>query len=355
MRKYNGSQIDVQHEIAAMVSFLATRWSGIPEPAALLKDIQDHAWHAFRGVIDRHALDEEVFARADKREALLDAHSDPGVRRHGRSFDHPSIIWGALPFVASKFAAAGQCIDGRWDFERRSNQLGNAMLAKYPGLEKARPIGWEEMRANYTEFDGQQEYCNGQHKIDRTEFEGTECDFSQAPQFPSAVALPYVMYGDVAQNQRPWRSLVGSAFSCFLSLRAMQNTRDVAREIMDLPWQDDSPSPVFRLKLAPQGQLAKALLTLCTEYLQESKQLDDLEPEFHRACEHDRRFDALGDDEKAAQIAQNAAYIDQVMEQLRRESRPLDVAKEDERFNARVHALLGAGDMKPRAVSKPGR
>lgn len=202
----------VEKEISEIVRCIESKWGidKINNLSALVDYCKDLAFHDARGFIDSL----EVFRQLEEKESI-----------HGRYSSVPeTILLSHVNVFSNKLKEAAQTLDcSKWDFSRMSSRAAHQVTSKFELDATIKPLGWADLEKNYVDFDGQEEYCNTQLKVDREDFR-IERFNSGTHSFYSAISLPYVMYECMGQGRSPRDTLISSIYSHFLQFRERMNT-----------------------------------------------------------------------------------------------------------------------------------
>lgn len=250
--------INQDEEVLHLAEFIRQKWTPIANLEALITDIRAKAWHAARAWFVEHDIFEYACELEDARVALLE--SSLGLEEGDVSvslYDAVCQLLHDISRESSMLRKAALDIDGPWDFERRSKNLTSELLAKYPDLEQARPLGWDQLEPGYSDFDGMEAY---NPKPDRDLFQGVHIEHVRAVPFPGRIALPYVMYDEKCQGQKARVSLVGAVYAHFLSITEFLNTHTLKAAIAEGLPNREHPEMLFEHGLKDVGHpLLKAL------------------------------------------------------------------------------------------------
>lgn len=209
---------NLEQEQKAISDYIKSRWENVDNIEAIVEKASKIAFHDARAWFD----DMEVFRSYEEEVNKENKHE-----KSAQFFLHS--------FMNSK-NLKDQClgIDGKWDYERKSSSAYANVISEFPQIQDARPVGWEEAKKNYNDFDGMEEYCKNQQSKDEEDFKGELFDHINAPQFFTWVALPYVLYDDLGQGRSAPKTLISGIYSHFLSFKAQENTLTLMSEIKRL-------------------------------------------------------------------------------------------------------------------------
>lgn len=126
-----------------------------------------------------------------------------------------------------------EAIMSDWDYEKRTNSVRAKICKEIENLDNIKPVGWDELKKDYKDFQGMEEYCEKQQRLDEMDFAGHRFDVI-APSYPSRIACPYVMYDEVCQNRKAYFSLIGSIFAQGLSVAEHNNSIEIAKDLENI-------------------------------------------------------------------------------------------------------------------------
>lgn len=321
--------IDLDQEVRALAAFVAKKWTPIAGLEEMFREIRDVALHAGRAWHDRYELGHFAHELRDQREKLL-ATTLQSPAEKDRAVDYDAI--GHYLFEAFMLSMDlhdnGLNLDGKWDYSRKVSALVARMAQKYPDLLGARPLGWDALAANYTDFDGQEDY---DPRPDMDLFEGCRVEGATSSHFPYRVALPYVMYDEKCQGYKAHHVLVGSVFAQFLGIREYLNTEGAKRALQ--AWFDkQAPQLTFQ---APQG-LDHPLLRVIAKLAKPAYG----EQEYREACRKQAEWLALSEAEKEARRNANKDSVSALIKALCSDEDDGSAARKREERNAHVRAAL---------------
>lgn len=116
------------------------------------------------------------------------------------------------------------------DFEETCVSIEKFIKTRWRGIKNFKPKGWDNLRKDYIDFDGQEEYCDsGQDKKDKETFTGLNTETAGGFGLTTNVALPYVMYNDICQGRSPLQSFIGAILSYGMQ-KGMLYGKDKAKE-----------------------------------------------------------------------------------------------------------------------------
>ena len=121
---------------------------------------------------------------------------------------------------------------------------------------KAKPIGYDELKKDYCDFDGMEEF-------DPTEmvnfFEGMDSQTASGFNFPEQLTAPQVVYGECCQDRSPLHSIISAVFSyAFLCgakyqelkyVDSFETTLELQEKLEALPDQGTLEQQVKELKM----------------------------------------------------------------------------------------------------------
>lgn len=331
--------VDVDAEINAMAAYLATRWEHLGDVAKLLRSIYAVTLRDAPLWFDDYPLYELAAARRTHREQLLKAALAPaGDTLHLSSYDAPCQLLTWLPLNAKMVKRCAETLHGEWDFEDMTRAAYRALLAEYPELPQARPLGWEALRHGYIDFAGQEEYCENQQYEDEAAFEGINSAAAGVAGFTGRTALPYVMYDEVGQGRKAPYVLMSSAYAHFLAVISHNNTVALRAALAGVDLDESTEDLVFTLDFGPTGNaLADTLLELTRAELGSAAELRQRYDSAVAAAAAQAR---LTEAERAAQKAEAAGRVADMLKSLRANRTDPEVEAREKQREAQCQARL---------------
>jgi hypothetical protein len=324
--------VDIKAEIAAMTTYLAPRWEGIPEPEALISDIQKAAVHAGRFWFADYKVARVLMDRNKARQALLASVLDADEAEVASLFDVPSRMLFSLSTELCFMKSAVQDAEGEWDFCAAVTKVLSNLTTAHPALQNAKPVNWLKALAIYEEHGDMATYAEQQQRKDEAEFEGFDTSAAGGGGFTIRTSLPHVMYDEMEQGRRAVWVLVSAVFSHFLTLQEHINTCALRDCIENLPWMDKQPHMVFETPpidmLSLHPVLRAALLTL--ERRQPKSEAGPSPAEqFAYSVKTRRELAKRPPEEQAAVQANGAARLAELMSSLTAKKTPEQRAAEE--------------------------
>lgn len=203
-------------EVDAVTDFIERKWNPITNLKEIVQTCAHQASHDFRAAFG----DMEIFRLLEKRESEGRDQKTPD----GNFLNHVFMTSKKVKDVALE-------IDGPWRFEDKARNVINRVRASHPHVINAKPKGWREFGKDYNDFDGMEEYCKNQARLDRAEFKGEIFSSRMAPPLYQDLSLPYVKYQDSGQGRSAYSTLVSVVYSHFLSYQELQNTKLIMAEL----------------------------------------------------------------------------------------------------------------------------
>lgn len=340
-------RVDIETELQAMASYLATRWDDVPDILALFTAVAAVSMRDARFWFDDYAIKTHIREREKNRRLLLQAFSEEGGSLLPY-YEDVSVLFNEMGFTISRLKDAGRDIEGRWDYSRKTNAAYRAMVAKYPTLTKARPKGWAALAENYCDFDGQEEYANNTQHSDEDAFQGANSSGMGGGGFTIRTALPYVMYDDMCQGRKAPYTLVSAVYAHFLSIAEQHNTQAMLEALAALPLRDEEPTPVFDLQVTATLPLLKALIDVSlAEKAKRNAESDEpgqpAEAAYQAALESTREFQRKPEKERDEICAANKLDISALLKSLMSTSEdPAETAKRDKELEFCRSCLIAA-------------
>lgn len=254
-----GVTVDLDQELAAIVSYLYPRWANISAHTDLLIRIRDEALHDGRAWFDGQPAMIKLQKRIERREMLLQWLRKNGSRTAARG-DLAMRQLSRCLTVLLGMKDLGLHVDGPWDLASRVQRLHEVLMETYPSLHSTYPRQWGQViREPGAQMDLRQ-YAQNQQKADEAEFTG-HCSIEPgAVSLPAALSLPHVMQAELNQKQSVPLTFVRVLYIHFLAIAKHHNTQQLVTELDRLNWKDSEQAVVTSLVLEPQLPLAKAVL-----------------------------------------------------------------------------------------------
>lgn len=303
MYKLENVQVNIASEIKELIRYTSSRWENIPALEDVIRLAAQAGLHDARCWIDHYPVATSLRERKTTRSALLKSVM-PKTGAHVDYYDQPCVWLDALESATSRLEEAAQVVDGAWDFTRKSDAVYASIRKQYPDLALARPLGWDALAKNYSDFDGMEEYCQKQQRADVDDFKGADSCSAGASGFPGRIALPYVMYDSECQGRPAPRVLVSSVYAHFLQIARHVNTQALIAALAQLQLRDTEPGPVWELTVTAEQPMLRALIAL-TAYNLAARKLEGVPPgqspqeTYAQDVKRNAEFDSKTDEEKA--------------------------------------------------------
>lgn len=295
--------LDLDTEVRAVAQYLAQKWTPVTDLEGMVRTIKDAACHDARAWVGS-SFSTPLIALRRQRAAQLVPGADDATARTVAQFD---AVYGFLFDLLAPLLDYGRtalALDGPWDYSRRVARLRTALSTVHPDLAETRPHGWDQMAANYTEFQGQEEYDVSK---DAALFEGSRVESAGSSHLVERTALPYVMYGEKCQSQKASHALVGAIYTQFLGIQEFLNTERLVRDLTE--WVAAQPSGmVFELPALPDNPHLRLLATDIRKPRGEAAYLE--------YQERLARFEALSPEDKAQQEQVSRERVQELAQRL---------------------------------------
>lgn len=246
-----------------------------------------------------------------------------------------------------------------WDFSTVCDNLTKEMKKDFPGATSVRPKGWKKLEKNYSDFDGQEEYCESQSSPDFIRFQGVNSDSAGAPGFEGRIALPYVMYDDKCQGRKPFYTLVGAVLGHAFFVNSQNNSLKIVSELEKI--RDLTSGPEYFKDLAyafdpielTDHNLTKALILLT----QENKKVETPEEFFaqvHKSIKSMEEYNNLSQAQKDQRAIESKEYSSQLISKILADLKDEEKqeAKKNKPINPQVLELLNISS-KDSSAKKP--
>jgi hypothetical protein len=323
------ADIDLDHEVAAVASFISLKWTSISNVQALVTDIRASAERIGRPLFDHFQLWSKARELRKERIEMLEqtlGSSRPDVS----SSDAICSLLDSVMTTSNDISDAGRHLLGAWDIIATAKALQTTLVDRYPDLASARPRGWAELEQGYIDFAGQEEYDPTQ---DRELFAGARVQGARSDDFPGRIALPYVLYDERCRGLNASVSLISAVLAHFLGITEFLNSVRLVRDLpLALP-QVSEPVMLFERKVSTDNPFLKVAFELAPPCRTRA--------DFEETLKRQAAFDALSDEEKERRRGRRGKVIERLMESLKGPISDEDQKKQaDEK--ARCATLLSA-------------
>jgi len=337
-KPFINARINVDAEIAAMAAYLATRWAGITELEPFFRSVYAVTVQAAPLWFNGSLVYDISKDRTSRREALLASLPvAPGAETLKLArYDAPFQLWAFLPLEMTLVERCAMNVHGVWDYERSTKRAYSAIVAKFPELATARPVGWDEMRKGYSGHDDLYDYATKRQLADQGAFEGIDSGGAGAGGFTIRTALPHVMYDEVEQNCRAPYALVAAAFSHFLSVISHNNTVALKAALVSADLGESTPELLFDLHIKPTGN---PLADLMLEMAALQRDPGELRESYERALVTAQERAGLSPEERAQIQASIAARMVETLKSLKA-APPIDAGRTEMSREARCLSRL---------------
>ena len=254
-----GVTVDLDQELAAIVSYLYPRWANISAHTDLLIRIRDEALHDGRAWFDGQPSMIKLQKRIERREMLLQWLRKNGSRTAARGDVSMRQLSRCLTVLLG-MKDLGLHVDGPWDLTLRVNRLHEILMEGYPSLNSTYPRNWGQVIREPGAQMELRQYAQNQQKADEAEFTGHCSAEPGVVSLPAALSLPHVLQAELHQKQSVPLTFVRVLYTHFLTIAKPHNTQQLVAELDSLNWKDSEQAVVTSLELEPQMPLAKAVL-----------------------------------------------------------------------------------------------
>jgi hypothetical protein len=308
------TEVDIETERAAVAAHIKANWAAIEGLDQIVKYAQEQAFNRGRAWFESHPVWLRISAMEDARTAQLEAAlPSEEERRLGPYYDRPSEVLRYMSMHAEALRKAALNLEGPWNYEKAVNGVYAELRKEYPELAKARPLGWDELAKDYSDFDGMESF---DHKANAASFKGADTSTAGSGDFAMRTALPYVMYDETCQGRKAAAVLVGAIFAHFLGIVSHRNTQGLLASLGKLP-VDKLPANVMQeATLTSVNPLLQALIFMAESSV-DNRERDQTSAEaYATALANARVFAALPESEKEVIRATNLKDIDELMHSI---------------------------------------
>lgn len=324
------ANIDLDHEVAAVASFISLKWTAIGNVQQMVAEIRRIAERYGRSLFDHHPLWCRAKELHDARRALLEQQSGLDARVGLEYYDAVCILLYGVKWSAEDISKAGRAMLGAWDLGTRSKKLHTALEERYPDLTHARPRGWAELENGAEDFATRQEAYDPQP--DRDAFHGACVQGTLSAELPVRLALPEVFLHEKCQGRKASVQLVAAVLAHFMGITEFLNTVRAVEALPRAVQQLDEPFVVFERAASTDNPFLKVAF----ETANPCRTPADLAQAIGNLAE----YDALSDEGKARRAAERDKSVAEFISGLK------DSADEDQKKRAaemeRYSVLLSA-------------
>lgn len=340
MYKLKDVVVDIQSELDELVRYTTKRWDNIPEIGAVFALAAKAGLEEGRCWFESHPLWLGLDDRIHKRCALL-GKGLPVDGNLARYYDQSCVWMDALISELRRLEPLGMKLNGPWDYSTSAFAVYKQLIAQYPEFSEARPKGWKALASNYTDFAGQEEYCEAHQIADEKEFLGADSQFGGSAGFPGRTALPYVMFDEKNYGRKAAYTLIGSVYSHFLAIAQYRNTQGMLAALAALPLRDTEPELIWDLSVSTTYPLLQVAVDLASVQLKASTNGSPSPQEgFEQSMASSLAFEQLSPEEKAARRAANEARMAEIMQEIMSPESDLESDRKAELQNQTALALL---------------
>jgi hypothetical protein len=253
------SVIDVASEVLAMVDFIRTRWTNIPEDlAGFFSAIQEEAFRAADKWFDESDIMRYLIARTEAREALLtQVLSSDDEKRVGLLYDQGCHYLMLLTRAATR---VGRDALSDFDFEEVAREVYDRIKARYPEIIEAQPKGFGKKSISM------HKYAETLQLKEQAAFQGANVSKGGPVCFATRTSTPHVAYDQYEQGREAPFVLTYAALGHFLAVKKHDNTREMLKALAAFNLRDTEPALVFDLEIGHRPashRLVNALAREC--------------------------------------------------------------------------------------------
>lgn len=313
-------KIDTKKELDYLIEFTQKKWSDNGDLSKIITAIWNSVEPLTVNMFDRYGFIDSTLPWAKQRE------DSPKWNNHLSKHEKDLIyIYDAIhSFLRDFSSSANRLYDismKKWNYEKIVKKITSDIKNEFKNTSDIKPIGWEELARNYTNYDGMDEYSRKSQNKDKKAFKGCDSSGSTSFGFPGRTALPYVMYDDKCQGRKPFEVLVGAVLAHVFFVNTHNNTIKILDNLNEMKkeWDKDIYFTKIQHKIdinsLTDNNIIKAIYSLKTKYV-EKKSPEEFENIMKEKIQSKINFDALSPEARAAKIAENQTFISKMMSSL---------------------------------------
>lgn len=236
-------RIDTDKELDALISFVEKRWDGFEN--LNIREIFSTCWE-YGLEVSKHHFDQ--YGLGDVTQKMKTERQDSSKWKNSpyskQELEH-IIYYDAIYQLSMNMSSADrkvyEAVMTGWDFSTHTKTLTNMIKKSFPDTSRVKPKGWSSLSKEYSDFNGMDEYCENEAKIDMADFQGCNSDTAGASGFHGRVVLPYVMYDDKCQGRKPLYTLCGSIMAHAMFVNNHNNTLEIVAELGSIAQELNQP------------------------------------------------------------------------------------------------------------------
>lgn len=343
--------VDLNQELAAIVEYVEQRWDGFDKVDinSFFSKIWDMAIKMSQHKIDHYAFLDDYEEWKDERQeySTWERAGTKLTEKELSKYKYDDFINNFIDTLISAPHTFDKIIMEKWDYGNNVSSILKEIKAEFPDSTKLRPKGWKKLAKNYSDFDGQEEYCDNQQDIDDAAFKGIDSATAGSFPFQARIALPYVMYDDKCQGRKPLHTLVGAVVGHAYVVNMKNNTATILNEVRDLKIELNSSEYYQNIVLNVdieskiQSPVMKALYVVIKDRMPITS-----EDEFEGMVKADREDAKNPKDNTPSEPFDMDAFMKEIMN---KEKDPVEIAKEKEAkilLAEKVWSILESGENK---------
>jgi hypothetical protein len=288
------ADIDLDHEVAAVASFISLKWTAISNVQQFVADIRQVAERQGKSLFENHALWACAKDLLDARTKLLARKSGFNPRVGLEYYDAVCILLDSVKSSAKEISDAGRAMLGAWDIGTQSKKLHAVLDERYPDLAEASPRGWDVFESALENVPRLPKAHDVQ--ADRDAFHGACVQGVRSAEFPVRAGLPEVFRYAKCQGRKPSQQLVAAVLAHFMGITEFLNTDRLVKDLPRALPELHEPAMLFERTTSTDNPFLKVAF----ETAAPCRPREQLE-ESIAAIE---TFDALSPEEKAKNAAE---------------------------------------------------
>lgn len=325
------ADINLDHEVAAVASFISLKWTAIGNVQQLVADIRRVAERHARSLFDHYPLWCRAKELYDARKALLAAQSGISTRVGVEYYDALCTLLYDVKWNSQDISKAGQAMLGAWDLGSRSKKLLATLEERYPDLTYARPRDWADAESTVNDFKLMDEY---DPQPDRDAFHGACVQGTLSDELPVRLSLPHVFIFEKTQGRKASVQLVAAILAHFMGITRFVNSARLADALPAAMTQLQEPFVLFERTTTTDNPFLKVAFetaTPCSTPAALAKAIGNLED-----------FDAMSEEEKDRLSAERDKRVENILAEVKRSSEEADRkhAAEMERYSVLLSKAL---------------
>lgn len=313
-------EINIQKELKHLIEYTQKRWNDNGDLSKIITTI----WNSVEPLTVNMFSQYGFFEVSEQwsKERQESSKWDNNLSKHEKDLIY---IYDAIhSFLRDFSSSANRLYDismKKWNYEKIVKKITSDIQDEFKNTSDIKPLGWEELAKNYTDYDGMDEYSRKSQLKEEKAFKGCDSSGHTSFGFPGRIALPYVMYDDKCQNRKPLEVLVGAVLAHVFFVNTHNNTLKIMENLNEMKkeWDKDIYFTKIQHRLdinsLTDNNIIKAIYSLKNKHV-ENQTPEEFKKTLKENIQSKIDFDALSPKEKSARVAKNQAYISKMMSSL---------------------------------------